>query len=225
MAGWWMPREITCWLSLPAWSMRSSAAVEIQTELKERNDKVPIHRHMEFRIGINLGEVVEEDDKIFGDGVNIAARMEGLAEGGGICISGMVYDQVKDKLTLRYDYLGKQTVKNIAQPMRVYRVLMEPLTSAARLSAWKRRGLDYWKRVHPVFKVLIALVAAANAVWPLYTHYVSRPVAVASTEKSVAVASKEKMAFPLPDKPSIAVLPFTNMSDDQGAGLSGRRAG
>ena len=190
-------------------------AVEIQTALKERNDKLPIHRQMEFRIGINLGEVVEEDDKLFGDGVTIAARMQGLAEGGGICIAGTVYDHVKDKLTLRYDYLGKQTVKNIAEPLRAYRVLTEPLTSAARLNAWKRRGLDYWKRVHPVFKVLIALFAAANAVWPLYTHYISRPVEVASPEKAVAVASKEKMAFPLPDKPSIAVLPFTNMSNDK----------
>jgi adenylate cyclase len=89
--------------------------------------------------------------------------------------------------------------------MRVYRVLVEPLTSAQRLSAWKRRGLDHWKRIHPVFKVLIALVAAANGLWPLYAHFASRPV---------EVASKEKMAFPLPDKPSIAVLPFTNMSDD-----------
>ena len=86
------------------------SAVEIQTALIERNDKLPIDRHMEFRIGINVGDVVDEDNKIFGDGVNIAARMEGLAEAGGICISGTVYDQVKDKLTLRYDYLGKQTV-------------------------------------------------------------------------------------------------------------------
>ena len=188
------------------------SAVEIQTELKNRNDKLPVHRHMEFRIGINVGDVVEENDKIFGDGVNIAARMEGLAEGGGICISGTVYDQVKDKLALRYDYLGKQTVKNIAEPLRAYRVLTEP---ASRLSIWKRQGLTYWKRVHPAFKILIALVAAANAVWPLYTHYISRPVEVTPKEKSVTVASKEKMALPLPDKPSIAVLPFTNMSNDK----------
>ncbi len=139
----------------------------------------------------------------------------GLAEGGGICIAGTVYDHVKDKLTLRYDYLGKQTVKNIAEPLRAYRVLMEPLTSAARLNTWKRRGLDYWKRVAPgLHRSSSPSLLAANAVWPLYTHYISRPVEVASPEKAVAVASKEKMAFPLPDKPSIAVLPFTNMSDD-----------
>lgn len=187
------------------------SAVEIQAALKERNDKLPIHRHMEFRIGINVGDVVEEDHKIFGDGVNIAARMEGLAEGGGICISGTVYDQVRDKLTLRYDYLGKKTVKNIAEPLRVFRILTEP---ASRISTWKRQGLTYWKRVHPAFKILIALVAAANAVWPLYTHYISRSLEV-TKGKSIEVASMEKMAFPLPDKPSIAVLPFANMSGDK----------
>ena len=182
------------------------SAVEIQTELKERNDKLPIHRQMEFRIGINLGDVVEEQEKIFGDGVTIAARMQGLAEGGGICISGVVYDQVKDKLSLRYEYLGKQTVKNIAEPMRAYRVPLDPLASASRLRAWKRRGLDYWKRVHPAFKILVGLFAVANALWPIYSHFASRPV---------EVASKERMALPLPDKPSIAVLPFTNMSGDK----------
>ncbi len=177
-------------------------AVEIQKELKDRNSKLPLHRQMEFRIGINLGDVVEEGNKIFGEGVNIAARMEGLAEGGGICISGSVYDQVKDKLILRFEYLGKQTVKNIAEPIRVYRVLMEP---ASRISTWKKRTLTYWKRVHPAFKVLIALVAAANTLWPLYTYFISPPV---------KVAFKERMAFPLPDKPSIAILPFVNMSGD-----------
>jgi adenylate cyclase len=131
--------------------------------------------------------------------------MEGLAEGGGICISGTVYDQVKDKLTLRYDYLGKQKIKNIAQPMRAYRVLTEPLTSAARLNAWKRRGLDSWKRIHPVFKILIALVAAGNAVWQVYPRFSKSPF---------YLTPKEKIAYSLSRKPSIAVLPFVNMSDD-----------
>jgi adenylate cyclase len=177
-------------------------AVEIQEELKDRNSKLPLPRHMEFRMGINLGDVIEEEDKIYGDGVNIAARLESLSEPGRICISGSVHDQVKDKLPLRYEYLGKQTVKNIAEPIRAYRVLTEP---ASRISTWKRRGLSYWKRVHPAVKILIALIALANGLWPLYTHFVSRPH---------EVASKEKMALPLPDKPSLAVLPFVNMSDD-----------
>ena len=106
-------------------------AVEIQKELKARNADLPENRRMEFRIGVNLGDVVEEKDKIFGDGVNIAARMENLADGGGICISGTAYDQVEGKLGLGYEYLGPQTVKNIAKPVRVYRVLMESGTFAS----------------------------------------------------------------------------------------------
>jgi len=137
--------------------------VEIQKELKTRNSELPENRRMEFRIGINLGDVIEEGDKIYGDGVNIAARLESLSEAGGICISGTAYDQVENKLSLGYEYLGEQPVKNIAKPVRVYRVLVEPKAVAQRISE---------------------------------------------------VASKERMALPLPDKPSIAVLPFVNMSDD-----------
>jgi class 3 adenylate cyclase/pimeloyl-ACP methyl ester carboxylesterase len=106
-------------------------AVEIQKELKTRNADLPENRRMEFRIGVNLGDVVEEKDKIFGDGVNIAARMESLAEGEGICISGTAYDHVEGKLGLSYEYLGEQSVKNIAKPVRVYRVLMDSGTFAS----------------------------------------------------------------------------------------------
>jgi len=129
-------------------------AVEIQQEIKDKNKKLPDHRRMEFRIGINLGDVIEEREQIYGDGVNIAARVQSLADGGGICISGIVYDQVKKKLSLGYEYLGEQTVKNIAEPVKVYRVLIEPETSISAVSRWKRTGLNYWKRVHPVFKGL-----------------------------------------------------------------------
>ena len=80
-------------------------AVEIQQELKSRNTELPPDRRMEFRIGINLGDVMVEGEQIYGDGVNIAARLEGLAEPGGICISGTVYDQIENKLTLSYEYL------------------------------------------------------------------------------------------------------------------------
>ena len=139
-------------------------AVGIQEELKERNRKVPEDQRMEFRIGINLGDVVEEGDTILGDGVNIATRVQSLAEAGGICITGTAYDQIKNKLAFGYEYVGEQTVKNIKEPVRIYRVLMEP--------------------------------------------------GVQMPAGGVEVASKEKMAFPLPDKPSIAVLPFVNMSKD-----------
>src|SRR6266542_2732350 len=97
-------------------------AVEIQQELTAQNAGLPAQRKMEFRIGINLGDVVVEGERIYGDGVNIAARLESLAEPSGICISGTVYDQVETKLALIYDYLGEQTVKNIAKPVRVWRV-------------------------------------------------------------------------------------------------------
>ncbi len=138
-------------------------AVEIQKELKTRNADLAQNRRMEFRIGVNLGDVVAEKDRIFGDGVNIAARIEKLSEAGGICISGTVFDHVENKLGLRYEYLGEQIIKNIAKPVRAYRVLME-------IEAAAQRGSE--------------------------------------------VASEVNMAFPLPDKPSIAVLPFVNMSED-----------
>jgi adenylate cyclase len=139
------------------------SSVEIQQVLRAKNAMLPENRRMEFRIGINLGDVIEEGEQIYGDGVNIAARLQGLAEAGGICISGSAFEQIENKLPLRYDYLGEHEVKNIAKPVRAYRAQIE---------------------------------------------------SEAVTRKPLEVASKEKMAFPLPDKPSIAVLPFVNMSED-----------
>jgi len=179
-------------------------AVEIQKELKNRNDELPEPRRMEFRFGINLGEVSEKEENIFGDGLNVAVRIQILADAGGICLSGIVYEQIKDKLELRYEYIGKQTVKNIAEPVRVYRVLPEGET-ASLLRSWKRIGLNYWNRINPAIKIIIVLIALANGVWQLYPHFIN---------PSVEVASKKKMTFPLPDDPSIAVLPFVNMSED-----------
>src|SRR5262245_5925961 len=97
-------------------------AVQMQQALKERNKDVPLNRRVEFRIGINLGEVVVEGEEIYGEGVNIAVRLEGLAEAGGICLSEVVYQQLKNKLALTYEDLGPQALKNIAEPVRVYRV-------------------------------------------------------------------------------------------------------
>ena len=101
------------------------AAVEIQQVLRAKNSLLPESRRMEFRIGINLGDVIEEGERIFGDGVNIAARLEGMAEAGGICISGSAFEQIENKLPLHYDYLGEHEVKNITRPVRVYRALMD----------------------------------------------------------------------------------------------------
>jgi adenylate cyclase len=105
------------------------SAVDIQKELKAKNAEVPENRRMEFRIGINLGDVIEEGERIYGDGVNIAARIEGLAGAGEICISGTAFDQVESKLGLEFEYLGEQSVKNIKKPVRVYRAQMESVVS------------------------------------------------------------------------------------------------
>ena len=113
-------------------------SVGIQEELKDRNEELPEDKRMEFRIGVNLGDVVEEGDNILGDGVNVAARIQSLAEAGGICVTGTAYDQIEKKLSLSYEYLGEQTVKNIEKPVRVYRILMEPGTTFSHESAEKK---------------------------------------------------------------------------------------
>jgi len=104
-------------------------AMEIQQELKTKNAEFPPGRQMEFRIGINVGDVVVEGEQLYGDGVNVAARLQGLADAGGIFVSGTVYDQIENKLALDYEYLGEQTVKNIAKPVRVYRVMLYEVPS------------------------------------------------------------------------------------------------
>ena len=177
-------------------------AVEIQKELKTRNADLPENRRMEFRIGVNLGDVVEDGEQILGDGVNIASRLESLSEAGGICISGTAFDQVENKLALGYEYLGEQTVKNIEKPVRVYRVLMEPEAAGKVIGEKKVQPRQWQKLVLSLGVVLIVIVAAA-VVWRLYLRPAPKEI-----------ASKEKMVFPLPDKPSIAVLPFVNMSED-----------
>jgi adenylate cyclase len=118
------------------------SAVEIQKELKAKNEELAENRRMEFRIGINLGDVIEEGERIYGDGVNITARVEGLAEGGGICISGTVYDQVKNKLKVGFVDLGEQTVKNISTPVRAYRIRTDPPTSSPHLAAQQESPTD-----------------------------------------------------------------------------------
>jgi len=172
-------------------------AVEVQQIVKGKNEDLPENRRMLFRIGINLGDVLEEGDRIFGDGVNIAARIESMADGGGICISGTAYDQIKNKLALAYNYLGEHSVKNISEPVRVYKVPMDPR------DVGKRRAAKPWKKAAIAAAVILILAGGALGIW----HYYFRP-------PPIEPASVEKMAYPLPDKPSIAVLPFVNMSGD-----------
>jgi len=122
-----------------------NCGVEIQRELAERNAELPENRRMRFRIGINLGDVLEEGERIYGDGVNIAARMESLAQSGEICISGTVYDAIENKIGLEYDYLGEQEVKNIDKPVRAYRVLSFPGAAAHRVIKAKKAVGKTWR--------------------------------------------------------------------------------
>jgi adenylate cyclase len=178
-----------------------NGAIKIQEEIRISNTDTHEDRRMEFRIGINLGDVIEEEERIYGDGVNIAARVEGLASAGGIAISGTVYEHIKEKLSLGYHYLGEQNVKNISEPVRVYRLLTEP-ADAGKMIGEKKSKSRKWLWAASGAVALFILVFGAIAIWNFYFRPSFEPAAV------------EKMAFPLPDKPSIAVLPFDNMSED-----------
>jgi adenylate cyclase len=180
-------------------------AVETQQVLRTKNALLPENRRMEFRIGINLGDVIEEGDAIYGDGVNIAARMESLAQPGGICLSGSAYEQIENKLPLRYEFLGEQEVKNIAKPIRVYRAQIEPEASPSTAGVAEKKPV--WKRMPKTALGIMAIFVLVGAA--AFYHFVLR-----SPPSETQVASTKKMAFPLPDAPSIAVLPFVNMSDD-----------
>jgi len=178
------------------------SGVEIQEVIRAKNAELPEERRMEFRIGINLGDVIQEGERIYGDGVNIAARVEGLADPGGICISGSAYEQIENKLALGYDYIGEHTVKNIVKPIRVYKVPTGPET--LQKVTEEKRLAPSWQRAAVAVVIALLVVVGGIAIWKSY-----RP-----STPPMEAASVEKMAFPLPDKPSIAVLPFNNVSGD-----------
>jgi adenylate cyclase len=178
-------------------------AVAVQNEFQTRNAELAENRRLEFRIGINLGDVIDEEDRIYGDGVNVAARLEELADPGGVCVSKTAFDQIETKLPLGYEYLGEQSVKNIPKPVGAYRVLMKP--DAVGKVIGEKRFLGRISRKTAMAAIIILVMIAGGLVsWNIYLHQ----------SKKIEPASVEKMAFPLPDKPSIAVLPFVNMSDD-----------
>ncbi len=178
-------------------------AVEIQHTIGERNAEAPEEKRITYRIGINIGDIVVEDDDIYGDGVNVAARLEGLSEPSGICVARNVFNQVKDKLDLTIEHLGEREVKNIAEPVTVYRVVLDDKAAALVTPVVQGAAKPVYRRW--VVAAAAAVVLAA-AVWGVFWWHPWAPY--------VEPASLERMAFPLPDKPSIAVLPFTNMSGD-----------
>jgi adenylate cyclase len=180
-----------------------NCAVETQSALKAENASLPPERRMEFRIGVNSGDVMVEGEQIYGDGVNVAARLESLADPGGICISATVHDQVKGKLTLSYQDLGKQQVKNIAEPVRVWRVVLD--RGALPQRETPRIPRKYWRAGVLSFVGLAIIVGT----FVIVQHLSLRP-----PPTHASIPAPEKPALPLPSIPSIAVLPFTNLSGD-----------
>ena len=175
-----------------------TCAVEVQRNLADRNKDLPEDRKVQFRIGVNLGDVIVDRDEIYGDGVNVAARLEGLAEPGGICIPRKVMHEVRNKLDVGYAFTGQQKVKNIKTPVPVYRVLLEPDVAGTVIGERRLRPRQ-WQL--GAAAAVVGVVAIAAVWWQPWVRILEP-------------ASIERMAYPLPDKPSIAVLPFKNMSDD-----------
>lgn len=173
------------------------AAIAIQDELHAFNKPLPEPRRMRIRVGINLGDVLERDGALYGDGVNIAARLETLADHGGICVSGTVYDQIKNRIDKSCEFIGEQTVKNIADPVRCYRVAIE---GAIRQKPAKAPKSARW---------LIPVTAAAALVIGFGVWQVTAPPA--EQAETIEIAEVPPL---LPDRPSVAVLPFENRSAD-----------
>jgi adenylate cyclase len=168
-------------------------AVQIQEELKRRNSELPEGRRLLFRIGVNLGDVLVEGDRIVGDGVNVAARLESLAEPGGVCISGMAFDHVEGKLEIGFEDLGAQRVKNLTRPLRVFRVLLAGASGAAAEAGRAPRATQRWLAVAAA--ALAAALVIAFWQWPVPPH--------------------ESPAGALPlSIHSLAVLPLENLSGE-----------
>jgi len=181
------------------------AAVEIQRNIEGRNAELPEDRRMNFRVGVNLGDVLEEQDgTIYGDGVNIAARMEALADDGGICIASPVYDAVEGKIEFGFDFLGEQQVKNIAKPINVYRVRADSDAKVTRPEARPQARAGLRTALIAVAAVVVLMIAGV-VVWQ-----VTQP----PPPGTETTAASGDTVVGLSTRPSIAVLPFTNLSDD-----------
>ena len=182
-----------------------SCAVEMQRASRAVNDPLPPERRLELRIGVNLGDVIVDGDDIFGDGVNIAARLEALAQPGTVCISQTVYDQVRNKLDLDYRPLGSHRVKNIVEPVRAYGVGL-PAAMPRR-----RRG----RRPLTAAAGAVGLVAVGVVAWALHAGIGRDLLGLGAAPKPVEVASLAAPAR-LAGRPSVAVLSFKNLSGDPG---------
>jgi adenylate cyclase len=186
--------------------------VEMQREMAERNSAIPVARRIEFRMGINLGDIIAEDHDIFGDGVNVAARLEALAEPAGICISRTVRDHIRDKLPYVFEDRGEQQVKNIARPVRVYALSPAAIAATDLTAAPPRRRAGSVGVIAVAVTILVVAVGASG--WWLWTrpHQADRAVPLTSTETaSGSAASGQVAAAP---RLSIVVLPFDNLSHD-----------
>ncbi len=177
-------------------------AVALQRGMRERNAAVTGDPRIDVRIGVNLGDVIIEGEDRHGEGVNIAARLQQLAAPGGICVSQTVVNHVGNKISLGFEFQGEQRVKNIAQPVKMYRVLADAETNGktAKTMRIKTRLARSWQ--WPAAALVVAIAAGAALSWRPW----ERP--------AIEPASTERAALPIPDKPSIAVLPFANLSDD-----------
>ncbi len=182
-----------------------NCALEMQRAARAVNDPIPPERRLELRIGVNLGDVIVDGDDIFGDGVNIAARLEALAQPGTVCISHTVYEHVRNKLDLHYRSLDSHRVKNIAEPVRAYSVGVA--AAAPRAGRWRT----------PLATAVgaLALMAAGLIAWALYAGAGRELSGFGVTPKPVEVASLATPAS-LAGRPAVAVLPFKNMSGDAG---------
>jgi TolB-like protein/class 3 adenylate cyclase/Flp pilus assembly protein TadD len=180
-----------------------NCAVEVQTEMAAANAELPPGRRMEFRIGVNLGDVLVDGEQIYGDGVNVAARLQTLAAPGGICISDSVYGQIKNKIALAYENVGAQRVKNIAEPVRVWRIILNGPAPRSHLSRSIPRR---YRRAGLLSLPGLAIVGLTI----LLAQYVSfRP-----PRTSASIAPLPKPPIAPQNIPSIAVLPFSNLSGD-----------
>jgi adenylate cyclase len=181
-----------------------NCAVEIQLAARAVNDPMPPDRRLELRIGINLGDVIVDGGDIFGDGVNIAARLQALARPGTVCISHTVYEQVRNKLDLDYHPLGSHRVKNIAEPVRAYAIGVSAVPGRTRKE----------RRLLAAAAAACGLIATGLVVWTLYTG-AGRDLLGLAAPKPVDVSG---LAAPhrLAGRPSVAVLPFKNLSTDAG---------